>query len=167
MKNIIFSLIALSVVCISCSKKDEVCSYKDSVFTASSSEIANLESYLATTGITGAQKHSSGFYYKITQQGSGNAVVNLCSDITIKYMGRLTNGTVFDQSPAGGTTTFTLGGLIPGWQKGIPLISSGGKITLYNPPSLGYGSVDVKQNNIVIIPANSILIFEIDLVAVS
>jgi len=82
-------------------------------------------------------------------------------------MGRLTNGTVFDQSPAGGTKTFTLGGLIPGWQKGIPLISSGGKITLYIPPSLGYGSVDVKQNNIVIIPANSILIFEIDLVAVS
>jgi FKBP-type peptidyl-prolyl cis-trans isomerase FkpA len=55
-----------------------------------------------------------------------------------------------------------LGQLIVGWQKGLPLISSGGKITLYIPPSLGYGSAAAGS-----IPANSILIFDIELISVS
>ncbi|MEY3433469.1 MAG: hypothetical protein RL131_1405, partial [Bacteroidota bacterium] len=43
---------------------------------------------------------------------------------------------------------------------GLPLINAGGKIKLYLPPSLGYGSRAVGS-----IPANSVLIFEITLVA--
>lgn len=150
----------LSSVCISCSK-DEACNYNDSTVTASASETTSVENYLASANITGAQKHPSGFYYKITQTGTGSAVVNLCSAITIKYVGKLTNGTVFDQTTGAETRTFILGELIPGWQKGIPLISSGGKITLYIPPSLAYGSAPRGA-----IPANSILIFDIELVSV-
>jgi FKBP-type peptidyl-prolyl cis-trans isomerase FkpA len=161
MKNILSAFIILSAVFISCSK-DEACTYNDSTITASASETTSVESYLNTAGITGTQKHPSGFYYKITQAGSGSAVVNLCSKITIKYVGKLTNGTVFDQTTGAETRIFTLGGLIPGWQKGIPLISSGGKITLYIPPSLGYGSTPRGS-----IPANSILIFDIELISVS
>jgi FKBP-type peptidyl-prolyl cis-trans isomerase FkpA len=161
MKNILLGFIVLSAVCLSCSK-DETCSYNDSTITASASETAAVESYLTNANITGAQKHPSGFYYKITQAGTGSAVVNLCSSITITYIGKLTNGTVFDQSPVGQTRTFILGELIPGWQRGIPLISSGGKITLYIPPSLGYGSAPHGS-----IPANSILIFDIELLGVS
>jgi FKBP-type peptidyl-prolyl cis-trans isomerase FkpA len=47
-----------------------------------------------------------------------------------------------------------------GWKLGLPLIKAGGKIKLYLPPSLGYGN-SVSGN----IPANSILVFEITLVA--
>jgi FKBP-type peptidyl-prolyl cis-trans isomerase len=48
-----------------------------------------------------------------------------------------------------------------GWQYGLPLIKPGGKILLYLPPSLGYGSSPVGT-----IPANSVLIFEVQLVSV-
>ena len=162
MRKLFLGLFILATTFISCSKKDTACTYNDSNVVASASETTNVENYLSGAGITGAQKHPSGFYYKITQAGTGKAVVNLCSNITIKYVGKLTNGTIFDQTPMGETRTFVLGQLIVGWQKGIPLISSGGKITLYIPPSLGYGSSPAGT-----IPANSILIFDIELVGVN
>jgi FKBP-type peptidyl-prolyl cis-trans isomerase FkpA len=60
---------------------------------------------------------------------------------------------------------FVLGTLIDGWKIGVPLIKKGGQIRLYIPPSLGYGSSDVRDNQgRVIIPGNSILIFDITLI---
>ncbi len=162
MKNILLGFVILSTVLISCGKKDTTCNRTDSNVTASATEVTNLETYLSSASITSATKHPSGFYYKITQTGTGQLVANLCSVITIKYIGKLTNGTVFDQTPTGTAANFTLGQLITGWQKGVPLISVGGKITLYIPPSLGYGS-----NASGTIPANSILIFDIELVGVT
>jgi FKBP-type peptidyl-prolyl cis-trans isomerase len=163
MKKILFGFVILSVISYSCSKKDATCGYSDSNITAPASEIANVQSYLTTNSITATQ-HPSGFFYKINQVGTGGAVVNLCTMVTVKYAGRLTNGTYFDPTTAGtvSSATFALWQVIVGWQKGVPLISSGGKITLYIPPSLGYGST-AKGN----IPANSILIFDIELVSVS
>jgi FKBP-type peptidyl-prolyl cis-trans isomerase FkpA len=70
----------------------------------------------------------------------------------------LTNETVFDgtsSTPA----RFTLNQLISGWQLGVPLIKKGGRLILYLPPSLAYGSRASGP-----IPANSVLIFEITLV---
>jgi len=72
----------------------------------------------------------------------------------------LIDGTTFDQTGSS-AVTFQLGQLISGWQLGLPLIKPGGKIKLYLPPTLGYGSRTVGS-----IPANSILIFEISLVAI-
>ncbi|HEY8688210.1 MAG TPA: FKBP-type peptidyl-prolyl cis-trans isomerase, partial [Chitinophagaceae bacterium] len=83
----------------------------------------------------------------------------------VTYAGRSTSGAVFDPTPGSGlnhrTATFTLGQVIVGWQKGLPLIRAGGMITLYIPPSLGYGSSPFGS-----IPANSILIFDIELIDV-
>ncbi len=64
----------------------------------------NVQAYLTTNGIVAVQ-HSSGFFYKITQQGTGKGISNLCSSILVKYAGRLTNGTVFDPSTPGATTS--------------------------------------------------------------
>ncbi len=161
MKNIILSLTAFILI-TSCSKKDQECNRQDSSVVASAAETQSVQTYLTNNGITGTTQHSSGFFYKITTVGTGAGVINLCSNITIKYVGKLTNGTIFDQTPGVETRTFSLGGLILGWQKGIPLIKSGGKITLYLPPSLGYGA---QANGS--IPANSILIFDIELLGVS
>ena len=170
MRNIFLALGILSVTFISCSK-DKSCTYNDSTVTAPASETANVEAYLTSAGITDAQKHPSGFYYKITQAGTGKAIANLCSKVSVKYAGRFTNGTYFDPTTPGTTSsaTFELGGVITGWQKGLPLISSGGKITLYIPPSLGYGSSPVTNpyTGAVVIPGNSILIFDIELVSVT
>jgi FKBP-type peptidyl-prolyl cis-trans isomerase FkpA len=57
--------------------------------------------------------------------------------------------------------------LIQGWANAIPLIKEGGKITMYVPPSQGYGNRPVEQNNTVIIPANSIIIFDVELLTVN
>lgn len=157
----------LAIAFSSCVKTDTTCPYNESTVTASQGESDAVAAYLTSAGITDAVKHTSGFYYKIVTPGTGTATPNLCSRITIYYKGQLTNGTVFDQattSPA----TFSLGQLIVGWQKGIPLIKTGGKVILYLPPSLGYGAQSVRdQLGNTVIPANSILVFTIDLVAVN
>lgn len=147
----------LSAVAIfsSCSKKEDPCRYDACAFSAPASEIAQLEAYLSSASITTATKHCSGMYYTIDAAGSG-ATANICSTVGVKYKGQLTNGNVFDQATS--TVTFQLEGLIEAWKKGIPLIKPGGKIRLYCPPSLAYGSQAVGT-----IPANSILIFEVEL----
>lgn len=155
MKNIILilTIITSCAVWIGCSKKDESC---NPIIEAPASEVAALEQYLTTNKIE-ATKDSHGFYYRIDAAGTGTHP-DACSEVSVNYKGMLTNGTIFDQA---NEVRFQLKGLIEGWQAGIPLIGKGGKITLYLPPSLGYGS---SANNG--IPANSILIFSIDLIKV-
>lgn len=113
--------------------------------------------FLSDKGIT-AQKHSSGIYYQILSQGSGNVAFTANTTVSTKYTGRLLSGTVFD-----GTTTqpisFKLGGVITGWQLGIPLIQKGGKIRLFIPSGLAYGCAGQGP-----IPANAVLDFDIELV---
>ena len=170
MKKILFGSVILSVIFISCLKNaDTKCSFNDSSATASSTEIADMQTYLNSQSITGTTQHSSGFFYKINAVGTGTAVSNLCTTVTVRYKGRLTNGTIFDSTATGAAVSFQLGQVIPGWQKGVPLIAKGGSITLYIPPSLGYGATPVtnQTTGAVIIPANSKLIFNIDLVDVT
>jgi FKBP-type peptidyl-prolyl cis-trans isomerase FkpA len=73
----------------------------------------------------------------------------------------LVNDTTFDQQ---NNVVFVLGSLIEGWKKAIPLLRKGGEMNMYIPPSLGYGGTDMKNNaGVVIIPKNSILIFNVKL----
>jgi FKBP-type peptidyl-prolyl cis-trans isomerase len=82
--------------------------------------------------------------------------------ITVQYVGALTDGTVFDASKNHGTQgfTFTLGAgqVIQGWDQGIVGMKEGGQRVLVIPASLGYGPQAVGT-----IPANSTLIFEVEL----
>lgn len=160
-RKLFFALMILvGVSSVSCLKNTGGCSYTVNTKQAPAAEEQTLAAYLTSIGNTTAQKHSSNLYYEITTPGTGNAP-DLCSTILIAYTGKLTNGTVFDSRP---NETFVLGSLIDGWKLGIPLIKKGGKIRLYIPPSLGYGSTNVKDGNgNVVIPANSILIFDITL----
>ncbi len=91
--------------------------------------------------------------------------------VSVLYVGKFTDGTVFDSSAAHDNKplTFVLGaqGLIPGFQVGINTMKEGGQRLLSIPPSLGYGAEDVKDaSGKIIIPANSTLVFEIELVKV-
>jgi len=141
-----------------------MCSYDACAVAAPASEVTLLEAYLATASITTAIKHCSGMYYTIDAAGTG-ATATICSTVSVKYKGQLTTGTVFDQSTT--PVSFQLAGLIEAWKKGIPLIKPGGKIKLYCPPSLAYGNQDIRNGSgVVIIPANSILVFEVELVGV-
>jgi FKBP-type peptidyl-prolyl cis-trans isomerase FkpA len=101
----------------------------------------------------------SGLYYVITSQGTGTQPIS-SSKVTVKYKGYLTNGSIFDQTTNVGAT-FSLSGVIQGWQEGIPLFKKGGKGMLLIPSALGYGAQ--AQGSI---PANSVLIFDVELLDV-
>ena len=76
-------------------------------------------------------------------------------------------GTTFDSNQTADGIDFVLGLLIIGVQKAIPFVKPGGSITIYIPPSLGYGSEAIKDNNgIVILPANSFIKFDMALLSV-
>lgn len=160
MQKAIWSLLVIALLAGSCLKKEGGCPYSSANIVAPQSEQAAVEAYLSSNNIT-ATKHPSGMYYQIVKAGADDSV-QLCSQIQVAYLGKLTNGTTFDYSS---NAVFTLGSLIEGWKKGLPLIKKGGQINLYIPPSLGYGFNDVKdqQSGAVIIPAGSVLVFEITL----
>lgn len=159
-------LLIIPVILCSCKKNNNNnCTFTESGKVATAAEISYLYNYLTTNSITASQ-HSSGVFYTITNAGA-RANPLICSNITVQYVGSLLNGTVFDSYTGSGGKTFVLGELIPGWQKGLPLIKAGGSITLYIPPSLGYESKDVRDSNgNIVIPANSYLKFTIDLIDV-
>jgi len=87
------------------------------------------------------------------------------SIVTVNYTGWLEDGTKFDSSlnPGREPLRFTLGAgqMIQGFDQGIVGMKVGGKRKLTIPPNLGYGSQDKG-----IIPPNSTLIFELDLLIV-
>lgn len=93
------------------------------------------------------------------------------SVVSVLYVGRLQDGTVFDSSEANGNQplVFQLGaqGLIPGFQIGINGMKEGGERRIAIPPEFAYGAQDVKDAaGKTIIPANSTIIFDIRLVKV-
>mgnify|MGYP001550173776 CR=1 FL=1 len=141
---------------------NNTCVYNESTVVAPQSEQQALLDSLNAHNIL-ATKDSAGFYYTINSPGTAPAVANLCSNITVFYRGSFFNGVAFDSTTTGNSATFELGQVILGWQKGIPLIKNTGDITLYIPPSLGYGSEPVTNPNTgaILIPANSYLIFRV------
>lgn len=159
MKKII-SLSVLVLALLSSCKKDDECKSAPPAIVAPADEVQAVKDYLTSKSITAIQD-PSGVFYVNTQEGTGTATPTVCSTINFIYKGTLTNGNVFD-GPS--TLTYPLEQLIAGWQIIIPKMKKGGKTTLYIPPSLGYGSREIKDNlGNVIIPANSILIFDIEL----
>jgi FKBP-type peptidyl-prolyl cis-trans isomerase FkpA len=122
------------------------------------SEDQAMRDYASANAMIVAQ-HSSGMYYQILNPGSGAAPTS-SSQVSVKYTGKFTNGTIFDQKLTA-TSLYPLAGFIPGWQLGLPLIQKGGTIRLIVPSSLAYGCKDSGP-----IPGNSILFFEIELVDV-
>lgn len=158
-------VLTLPLLILSCAKNNSVytCTPSNPTTVAPGSELTALETYLANKGLLGSvTRHANNFYYKIEEQGSG-AVANTCSNVRVSYEGKLTNDSTFTSAAElSNPQTYTLNRLIVGWQLGLQVIQKGGKIKLYLPPSLAYGS-----NAVGTIPANSILIFEISLIDVT
>ena len=121
-------------------------------------EVDSVQRYLTSKSII-ATKDARGYFVETLGPGYGtdNPLPN--SNVTVKYKGSLTNGTIFDSTAAGTTASFPLSGVILGWQYAIPQMKKGAIINLYLPPSLGYGCSASSK-----IPASSILIFRIELV---
>jgi FKBP-type peptidyl-prolyl cis-trans isomerase FkpA len=148
---------------VACSKdKKELCNYDPCAISANASEVTALESSLAANSVT-ATKHCSGLYYIIDAAGSGSSP-DACATVSVKYKGQLTTtGAVFDEATT--PVSFGLNSLIEGWRKTIILLKPGGKIRMWVPASLAYGGQVIRDGNgNVIIPANTTLYFEVELV---
>jgi len=99
---------------------------------------------------------------KTLKQGDGAVV---CPGATIKanYVGALWNGTVFDSSfERGDAIEFSLNQVVKGWTYGLAHTHVGDRVELVIPASLGYGG-QARGN----IPANSTLVFVVDIVGVA
>jgi FKBP-type peptidyl-prolyl cis-trans isomerase len=111
---------------------------------------------------------ASGLQYAEVTVGTGT-LAQAGSQVAVHYTGWLANGTGFDSSVGLQPYPLTLGQheVIAGFEEGIVGMKVGGKRRLYIPPALGYGATPVyDQDAKLIIPANSELVFDIELVSV-
>ena len=112
---------------------------------------------------TGVVVLPSGLQYKVEKAGSGKKP-GARDTVVVHYEGRLIDGSVFDSSyQRGETISFPLNGVIPGWTEGLQLVKEGGKIQLYIPPELGYGSRGASN----VIPPNAALVFDVELIKIN
>jgi FKBP-type peptidyl-prolyl cis-trans isomerase FkpA len=110
----------------------------------------------------GVQITESGLQYRIIEEGTG-PMPTVEDTVRVHYRGTLIDGTEFDSSyKRGATVDFGVSQVISGWQEGIQLVKEGGKIELVMGPELGYGERATPT-----IPANSALVFEVELVKVN
>jgi FKBP-type peptidyl-prolyl cis-trans isomerase len=93
------------------------------------------------------------------KEGTGEPV-SPAATVTVHYTGWTTDGNVFDSSKRKGTPfTTSLGGVVAGWQQGIPGMKPGGIRKLVIPAALGYGDRGAGKD----IPPGATIIFEVEL----
>lgn len=126
---------------------------------ATNGEDKKIKDFIAKKGWT-AQSTPEGVYYVTDVEGSGTTpTVN--STIKVFYKGYLLDETTFDSNLAPkAAVEFQLSGLIEGWKIGFQKFKAGSKGKLIIPSAYGYGSRGQGA-----IPANSILVFDIELVS--
>ncbi len=147
-------VLILLVVFMSCLDKDSGPTLSvEEQFTIDTTAIGN---YLRTNNIP-ALKDASGVRFVIESLGTGFPP-KLSSTVKVTYVGRFLSEVIFDQ---GTNSTFQMNGLIPGFQIGLALLPEGTKAKIYIPSGYAYGNRGVND-----IPANSNLIFEIELIEV-
>jgi FKBP-type peptidyl-prolyl cis-trans isomerase FkpA len=104
----------------------------------------------------------SGLVYQSLKEGSG-ASPAATDTVKVHYRGTFQDGREFDSSyKRGQPTEFPLNGVIPCWTEGVQLMKPGGKARLTCPPAIAYGERGAGG----VIPPNSTLNFEIELVSV-
>lgn len=126
-----------------------------------------IQDYLKANNIN-AKKTTEGLYYKIDEAGSGEQITQ-GQTVSVNYTGKTMDGNVFDSNVdpkfqhvepfkfAVGT-----GSVIKGWDIGATLLKKGSKATLYIPSNLAYGPRGTGP-----IPANAVLIFDIEILDVA
>jgi FKBP-type peptidyl-prolyl cis-trans isomerase FkpA len=126
-----------------------------------SEEDALIKAYITKKGWT-ALPTPEGVYYVTDVAGTGTSTPALTNEVTVYYKGYLmSDETVFDSNLAPkAPIKFTLLNLIKGWQIGFQKFKAGGKGKLIIPSRHGYGSSGSGS-----IPANSILVFDVELVS--
>lgn len=164
MKNFGGYVIAVSVIILlgfmfmSGSKKDNSESTNKSANDMNSKKSIDVNNQVSTTAT------NNKLIKEITSNGTGE-VAKDGDTVFVNYIGKLTDGTEFDNSyKRGQSIEFVLGSgqVIKGWDEGIKGMKIGEKATLTIPPNLGYG----ERGSPPIIPSNATLIFDVELVKI-
>ncbi|MBU3057853.1 MULTISPECIES: FKBP-type peptidyl-prolyl cis-trans isomerase [Pseudomonas] len=110
----------------------------------------------------GVTTTASGLQYEVLKKTDG-AQPKPTDVVTVHYQGSLVDGSVFDSSiERGSPIDLPVNGVIPGWVEGLQLMHVGEKYKLFIPSELAYGA----QSPSPMIPANSVLVFELELLGI-
>jgi FKBP-type peptidyl-prolyl cis-trans isomerase len=116
----------------------------------------------AEAKVAGIAWRPSGLGVLILAPGEG-ASPKMTDTVRVNYIGRLKDGQVFADSHATGKPAdFVVNQLITGWAAAMTSLKPGSHAKIFIPPALGYGGVNSAK-----IPANSGLIFDVELLAVN
>ena len=128
-----------------------------------SENLAAAKTFLAENGKKkGVVTLDSGLQYKVIEAGKG-ATPTADSTVKVHYRGTLIDGTQFDSSyDRGEPVSFPVKGVIAGWTEALQLMKEGDKWQLVIPPELAYAERGAPP----VIPPNSALIFEVELLKV-
>lgn len=127
---------------------------------AAKASIAFLAENAKKEGVTTLE---SGLQYEVITASEGGAKPSATDTVSVHYHGTLTDGSVFDSSVERGTPAeFPVNRVIAGWTEALQLMSVGDKWKLYIPANLAYGAQSPSPK----IPANSALVFEVELLDV-
>lgn len=110
----------------------------------------------------GVEKLDKGVCYKVLKSGSGSGVSpSRGSVVTVHYTGKTINGKTFDSSRGGVAPAFRLRDLIEGWIIALQKMKPGDRWEVYLPANVAYGKTSQPG-----IPGGSVLVFDIELIAV-
>lgn len=150
MKPFILCLFVL-VSLVSCKDDDEL-TYEEQLAV----DTALIDEFLAVNNIT-AQIDPSGLRYVIHEQGSG-LTPEPASGIVAAYEGTFLDGEEFESNSE---FTFRLSNMIDGWIIGLPYIQEGGRMSLYIPSGLAYGTQGSASGSI---PPNTVIVFTVEII---
>lgn len=106
---------------------------------------------------------ASGLQYKVVTTGKGK-MPKATDNVTVHYVGKLIDGTVFDSSrDRNEPATFNVSGIITGWTEALQLMHEGDRWTIVLPASIGYGEQGAGSQ----IPPHATLIFDVELIKVN
>lgn len=122
------------------------------------------EAFLAANAKkAGVMTTPSGLQYTVIKSGSGDSP-KATDTVSVTYTGTLIDGTVFDSSSQhGGSASFPVNQVIPGWTEALQMMKVGDKWKLFIPANLAYGPQSPGPQ----IPANSALIFDVELLSIN
>jgi FKBP-type peptidyl-prolyl cis-trans isomerase FkpA len=119
-----------------------------------------IQLYIAANHLNVTKDPTTGIYYQIITANPGPHPTST-DTVQVSYVGKLLNGTVFDSESV---TELPVTDLVIGFQDGIQLVGSNGaapyaRILMIIPSALGYGTTASAS-----VPANSVLVFTVDLI---
>lgn len=104
----------------------------------------------------------SGLFYQVLEAGQGDTL-RWGDRVRAHYRGYFLDGREFDASyERNKPIEFYIGNMVPGWNEGLQLLQVGSKARLFLPSRLGYGEEGMKNGEEVLVPPNSVLVFELE-----